>query len=102
MYACGAEKQVKRMTSREQFEQKIQHDFGEDYLAVNDDGDYINWVTYDLWEYWVASRAAIEVELPEPCSPGDFCVDIPAQAHHEVIEAIESAGIKVKNETTAQ
>ncbi|UVX31654.1 hypothetical protein S13e_00068 [Klebsiella phage VLCpiS13e] len=91
-----------KMTSREQFEQKIQHDFGEDYLAVNDDGDYINWVTYDLWEYWVSSRAEIEIELPEPCSPGDFCVDIPAQAHHEVIEAIESVGIKVKNETTTQ
>lgn len=84
------------MTSREQFEQKIQHEYGDDYLAVNEDGDYINWITSDLWEYWAASREAIEIEFPEPCSPGDFCIDIPAQAHHEVVEAIESAGIKVK------
>jgi hypothetical protein len=34
--------------------------------------------------------------MPELCSPGDFCIDIPAQAHHEVIEAIEQAGLKVK------
>lgn len=85
-----------KVTSREQFEQKIQHAYGDDYLTVNDDGDYINWITADLWEFWVASRAEIEIELPEPCSPGDFCIDIPAQAHHEVIEAIENAGLKVK------
>ena len=81
------------MTSREQFEQKIQHEYGEDYLAVNDDGDYINWITSDLWEYWVASRAAIEIELPE--------LDIGYEMMEyfepkQVIEAIESAGLKVK------
>jgi len=37
--------------SRKQFEQKIQHSYGEDYLVVNDDGDYVNWITADLWEF---------------------------------------------------
>lgn len=81
------------MTSREQFEQKIKHEYGEDYLEVNDDGDYINWITSDLWECWVASRAAIEIELPE--------LDIGYEMMEyfepkQVIEAIESAGLKVK------
>lgn len=51
-----------KMTSREQFEQKIQHAYGEDYLTVNSDGDYVNWITADLWEFWVASRAEIEID----------------------------------------
>lgn len=58
-------KVIKVDKSREQFEQKIQHSYGEDYLVVNDDGDYVNWITADLWEFWQASRAAIEVELPD-------------------------------------
>ncbi|UVX30603.1 hypothetical protein S13b_00026 [Klebsiella phage VLCpiS13b] len=52
------------MTSREQFECKIMHAYGEDCLAVNEDGDYANWITADLWEIWQASREAVEVELP--------------------------------------
>lgn len=103
------------MTSREQFEEEMSDKyewFGDaiacaDFCGDDDDGcyvggDYIYHGTscsealFWLWRGWQASRAAIEIELPEPCSPGDFCVDIPAQAHHEVIEAIESAGLKVK------
>lgn len=103
------------MTSREQFEEEMSDKyerFGDaiacaDFCGDDDDGyyvggDYIYHGTscsealFWLWLGWQASRAAIEIELPEPCSPGDFCVDIPAQAHHEVIEAIESAGLKVK------
>lgn len=103
------------MTSRDQFEEEMSDKyewFGDaiacaDFCGDDDDGyyvggDYIYHGTscsealFWLWRGWQASRAAIEIELPEPCSPGDFCVDIPAQAHHEVIEAIESAGLKVK------
>lgn len=47
--------------SRQQFEQKIEHSYGEDYLVINDDGDYANWITGDLWEFWQASREALNV-----------------------------------------
>ena len=79
------------MTSREQFNEWFYEYTGRDPK----DNAYVNMVEM-YWMAWQASRAAIEVELPEPCSPGDFCIDIPAQAHHEVIEAIENAGLKVK------
>lgn len=81
-----------KMTSREQFEQKIQHAYGEDYLAVNSDGDYVNWGIADLWEFWVASRAEIEIELPEEESLGCHAI----YYAEDVIEAIENAGLKVK------
>ena len=47
--------------SRQQFEQKIEHSYGEDYLVINNDGDYANWITADLWEFWQASREAFNV-----------------------------------------
>lgn len=103
------------MTSREQFEEEMSDKYEwfsnaiacADFCGDDDDGyyvggDYIYHGTscsealFWLWRGWQASRAAIEIELPELCSPGDFCIDIPAQAHHEVIEAIENAGLKVK------
>lgn len=89
------------MTSREQFEKWVGDSVNTDVrrgimLSRYENGNYSHLATRHKWDAWQASRAAIEIELPEPCSPGDFCVDIPTQAHHEVIEAIESAGIKVK------
>lgn len=103
------------MTSREQFEEEMSGKYEwfsyaiacADFCGDDDDGYYVGGdylyhgnscseALFWLWRGWQASRAAIEIELPEPCSPGDFCVDIPAQAHHEVIEAIEMAGLKVK------
>lgn len=87
-----------KMTSREQFEAwvKTTNSDLERYKTGIHKGDFKNPVMRKMWLAWQASRAAIEIELPEPCSPGDFCVDIPAQAHHEVVEAIESVGLKVK------
>lgn len=81
-----------KMTSREQFEEKIRHAYGGDCLTVNDDGDYVNWITADLWEFWVASRAEIEIELPEEESLGCHAI----YYAEDVIEAIEQAGLKVK------
>lgn len=80
--------------SRKQFEQKIQHSYGEDYLVVNDDGDYVNWITADLWEFWQASRAAIEIELPGVEDPGDFFCEV--YDTYKVHQAMLAAGIKVK------
>lgn len=94
-------KEVK-MTSREQFERKIQHDYGDDFLGVNDDGDYINWITYDLWEYWVASREAIEITLPEvygeKYTPSSITMDgfDFEQYLKDLYAAIELEGVKVK------
>ena len=94
-----------KMTSREQFEQKIQHEYGDDYLAVNDGGDYINWITSDLWEYWAASREAIEIELPttievHPLGPSAakmFC-ELHKNTVAECAKSIRSAGLKIKGE----
>lgn len=82
------------MTSRERFEQKIQHEYGDDYLAVNEDGDYINWITSDLWEYWAASRAVIELNIT---SEWDISSD--GSRHYDadsVDEQLLALGIKVK------
>ena len=89
---------VEQRKCREQFEawaKTTNSDLGRYKTGIHK-GDFKNPVMRKMWLAWQASRAAIEIELPEPCSPGDFCVDIPAQAHHEVIAAIESAGLKVK------
>lgn len=89
------------MTSRERFEKWVGDSVNSDVhrgimLSRHENGNYSHLATRHKWDAWQASRAAIEIELPEPCSPGDFCVDIPAQAHHEVVEVIELAGLKVK------
>jgi len=62
----------------------------------NDDGEYIS----EDWEYswwaWQASRAALVVELPETCSPGDFVVDAGVFTLEVVLSALTAAGITVK------
>ncbi|HDC4389211.1 TPA: hypothetical protein O8L60_000093 [Enterobacter cloacae] len=86
--------------SRKQFEAEIEHSYGEDFLVVNDDGDYANWITADLWEFWVKSRAAIEIE---PISHYQAVNAIPS-SETSIIDAVkigyllcaEAAGIKVK------
>lgn len=97
-----------KMTSREQFEASWLRRGGEASDLVrypenhheagsgNVGGQYVVDDVQGHWQTWQASRAEIEIEFPELCSPGDFCIDIPAQAHHEVIEAIKNAGLKVK------
>ena len=82
--------------SRKQFEQKIQHSYGEDYLVVNDDGDYVNWITADLWEFWQGSRAAIEIELPKRIGSKSSWQEGPHMFADDVVSAIRAAGIKVK------
>lgn len=88
--------------SRKQFEAEIEHSYGEDFLVVNDDGDYANWITADLWEFWQASRAAIEINLPEgelvystatDTYGEDGCLMLPVEM---ISRILDSAGIKVK------
>ena len=75
-----------KMTSREQFE-SWWSSAGRGLIIINAD------IQRQLqWNAWQASRAAVEIELPEAestgCTTGYYAED--------VIEAIESAGLKVK------
>lgn len=78
-----------KMTSREQF-----HEWAKEngMSLVYGDCDYVYSPTAWAWKAWQASRAAIEIELPEEesfgCTTGYYAED--------VIEAIEQAGLKVK------
>lgn len=65
--------------------------------AKNGDEQYMEWDVALAWKMWQASRAAIEIELPEnkwhPCD----CIDVViASDKDDVIESIRAAGIKVK------
>lgn len=86
--------------SRKAFESEIEHSYGEDFLVVNDDGDYANWITADLWEFWVKSRSAIEIELPKVIVTGFEQIDSKLLAAYmglnQIKQAIRAAGIKVK------
>lgn len=93
------------MTSREQFEAW----FAVDIVGcqVNfpefDDGGYTEGDLYDdrfylmlqsMWMAWQASRAEIEVELPERQDAADcYCLVYPVD---DVIFSLNEAGLKVK------
>lgn len=100
------------MTSREQFEEEMSDKyewFSEavacaDFCGNDDDGyyvggDYIYHGTscsealFWLWRGWQASRAAIKIKLPETDIGYGMMEYYEPQ---QVIEAIESAGLKVK------
>lgn len=90
---------------REEFEKKISHDYGDEALMKNSDGDYVAWLTEDLWDYWQASRAAIVVELPPINIPSgnDTLLKATVQMAVEVqtnkcAEAIRAAGLSIKGE----
>ena len=90
--------------SRKQFEQKIQHSYGKDYLVVNDDGDYVNLITADLWEFWQASREQLEGWVLIPKVPtmemiegfwgeikhGQPEIDAATEAFNEMLKAVPS------------
>lgn len=87
-----------KMTSREQFEQKIQHEYGDDYLAVNDDGDYINWITSDLWEYWAASREAIGFDIEHPVCWRTYYPDTEDEVFRAHAQSNESCAKRIASE----
>ena len=103
-----------KMTSREQFEEEMSDKyewFSEaiacaDFCGDDDDGyyvggDYIYHGTscsealFWLWRGWQASRAAIEIELPNQF-PGEYYLDRDVIYADELIEELEQAGLKVK------
>lgn len=81
-----------KMTSREQFEAwyKSKYLFQGYEFDKLENGSY-QWIE-SMWQAWQASRAAIEIELPEVESLGCHAI----YYAEDVIEAIEQVGLKVK------
>ncbi|WP_259565603.1 hypothetical protein [Enterobacter sichuanensis] len=82
--------------SRKQFEAEMAKlgDSVDMRRAKNGDEEYMEWDVRLAWKMWQASRAAIEIELPEWFSPND-CGDR-AMWSDLVENSIRAAGIKVK------
>ena len=87
-----------KMMSREQFEEWVKEETGFDLWRTEypmtewDDQQYKFHQTNLAWIAWQASRAEIEIELPEEESLGCHAI----YYAEDVIEAIEQAGLKVK------
>lgn len=80
--------------SRKQFEWWFSDQGRHLYAVEKSNGDYLLASAESSWAAWQASRAAIEIELPEWFSPHD-CGDR-AMWSDAVEKAIRAAGIKVK------
>lgn len=79
-----------KMTSREQF-----NEWFHEYTGCDPkDSRYVNMVEM-YWMAWQASRAAIEIELPNQF-PGEYYLDRDVIYADELIEELEQAGLKVK------
>lgn len=95
------------MTSREQFEEWVSGTTNSDLhrsimLCRHENGNYNQLATNHKWEAWQASRAGIEIELPDvygdkytpsSCTMDGFDFE---QYLKDLCAIIESAGLKVK------
>ena len=87
------------MTSREQFDEWCINRGISITKSPGYDG-YQNPRTKVIWEGWQASRAAIEVELPERQDAADcYCLVYPVD---DVIFSLNEAGLKVKNDYSTE
>ena len=80
------------------------------YISRDLDGDYSDFATDTAWHAWLASRAAIEIELPDyaddsdnalSCFDGEYEWGSRAGAQYAVNQcanAVRTAGITVKGE----
>lgn len=92
-------KVIKVDKSREQFEQFIQRKFGDlidQRVTKNDDGEYFSWDMQVAWLSWQASRAAIEIELPDSTEFDGPDMSGAQQAISQIREKLTETGIKVK------
>lgn len=101
-------KVIKVDKSREQFEQFIQRKFGDlidQRVTKNGDGEYFSWDMQVAWLSWQASRAAIEVELPELKMLKDYLSEVTMREREDILvgvrleflRKISAEGIKVKS-----
>lgn len=90
-----------KMTSREKFEEWIKEETGFDLWRTEypmtewGDQQYKCHQTNLAWMAWQASRAAIEIELPNQF-PGEYYIDMDVIYVDELIEELEQSGLKVK------
>lgn len=90
-----------KMTSREQFETWVKEETGFDLWRTEypmtewDNQQYKCHQTNLAWLAWQASRAEIEIELPNQF-PGEYYLDRDVIYADELIEELEQAGLKVK------
>lgn len=90
-----------KMMSREQFEKWVKEETGFDLWRTEypmtewDNQQYKCHQTNLAWMAWQASRAAIEIELPNQF-PGEYYLDRDVIYADELIEELEQAGLKVK------
>ncbi|ECO5948681.1 hypothetical protein G4F23_002970 [Salmonella enterica] len=86
------------MTSREQFEtwaNKLPSISITGYLERHGD-QYVDDYHCSLWSAWQASRAMIEIELPEPFSLARSASGLTYYYQDEVDAQIELSGLKIK------
>ena len=89
------------MTSREQFEEWVYQqrvrgiNFNINKFDVDGDVYYKSPNTQGQWNAWQASRAAIEIELPNQF-PREYYQDRDVIYADELIEELEQSGLKVK------
>lgn len=85
---------------REEFEAWHRIEYPGATLARRSNGEYVNLYVGMCWIGWQASRAAIEVELPNPYSEHRLASKPERYARSSTIgecrESIESIGLKVK------
>ncbi len=90
-----------KMTSRDKFEEWIKEETGFDLWRTEypmtewDNQQYKCHQTNLAWNAWQASRAAIEIELPNQF-PGEYYIDRDVIYVDELIEELEQSGLKVK------
>ena len=96
---------VQMKSSREQFEEWYSKASGlcdmdlESEFNVDDNGEYIYSGARDAWAAWQASRAAIEVELPDKVMVEDEFDNGHNCAIDYCADAIRAAGLTVKGES---
>ena len=86
---------------REEFEAWAKHHYLlMDCVTDLQDGEYFDPEMQYAWEAWQASRESLVIELPKRCDKMDGIAVYTEEGdfyhRHDVREAIEAAGLKVK------
>ena len=91
-------KVIKVDKSREQFEAEMAKlgDCVDMRRAKNGDEEYMEWDVRLAWKMWQASRAAIEIELPDSTEFDGPDMSGAQQAISQIREMLTETGIKVK------
>lgn len=92
-------KVIKVDKSREQFEKWFSKSYSciAKLFRLNSEGEYENLTIRASWRAWQASRAAIEVELPDSTEFDGPDMSGAQQAIRQIREILTETGIKVKS-----